>query len=228
MGPARHARGFALGLAACCASLVAPQPACAIPPEPHFYENFYAGGGLGVAQGADVDEATLRRPFDAQEIAIEVVDKDDGWDLAWHGFLGYQVCRFFALEGAYTSLGSYSFEAQIVEDPGRFVAELRPRVWSVSGLFTTPPWKGLSAFGKVGAAFWKTDLDVDQRLGAGLLAESDDANGTSVVWGFGGRFDFSKHVGLRVEWERFENIGRRKRTGQSDFDAVLGSLVFSF
>lgn len=227
---ARGARGLAALLAPVAAALLAPASALALPPEeePPFYAGIYAGGGLGASHGADVDRSTLSDPFDAQDIAIQIVDDEEGWELGWHAFLGYQPCRFFAVEGAYTSLGSFDFEAQMVEDPGRFVAELSPRAWSLSGLVTTPPWKGLSAFGRVGAAFWKAELDVDERLGAGLLARGDDARGTSLVWGFGARFDFMKHVGLRAEWERFENVGERDETGRADFDVVLASLVFSF
>ena len=216
--------------AAGCAAGLAPGAARASPPEPErsFHQGFYAGGGLGAANGADVDEAQLRAPFDAQGIPIRITDDEGGWTFAWHAFLGYQLFSFFAIEGAYTSLGSFEFETQPIEDPGRFSAELSPRAWSVSGLLMTPPWKGLSAFGKVGAAFWRADLDVSDRLGFGLLARGDDASGTSFAWGLGIRFDFTKHVGLRAEWDRFENVGKRSSTGRSDYDALLGSLVFSF
>jgi len=219
--PARHRVGIALA-AACGAALLPAPPAHSLPPSsPPFYERFYAGGGVGAAQGAEFDESDLRRPFDAQGLTIQVVEDTD-WEFAWHAFLGFQVCRFFALEGGYTSLGSYSSEVQVVEDPGRFVAEASPHAWSVSGLVTTPPWKRLSAFARVGAAFWKADREIHDRLGAGFLAQGDDASGTSVVWGFGGRFDFSKHVGIRGEWERFENVA------DGDYDVLLASLVFSF
>lgn len=221
---------IACAVAAWGATGLAPGAALASPPEPKrsFYQGFYVGGGLGAANGADVDEAQLRAPFEAQGIPIQIVDDEDGWSLAGHAFLGYQVIPYFAIEGAYTGLGSYDFEAQPTADPGRFTAELSPRFWSVSGLLTTPAWNGLSAFGKVGAAFWKADLDVSDQLGFGLLARGDDASGTSLLWGFGVRFDFTQHVGFRAEWERIENVGEREATGRSDYDAVLGSVVLSF
>jgi hypothetical protein len=216
-------------LAALTATALAPALALALPPTaPPWYEGIYGGGGAGAAHGADVDERQMRAPFDALGISIQQVDDEDDWEVAWHIFLGYQVCRFFAFEGAYTSLGSFDAEFQVVEDPGGFETKLESHAWTVSGLVTTPPWKGLSAFGKVGAAFWKADLDVDDAVGAGVLAHGDDARGVSVVWGFGGRWFFTRHLGIRAEWERFENVGSNSATGRSDYDVVLASLVFSF
>ena len=216
-------------LASLAAIELLPAPALALPPaKPAWYEGIYLGGGAGAANGADLDERQVRAPFDAFGISIQQVEEPDDWEVAWHVFLGYQVCRFFAFEGAYTSLGSFESEFQVIEDPGRFDAELEPHAWTVSGLVTTPPWKGLSAFGKVGAAFWKADLDVDNQIGAGVLARGDDASGVSVVWGFGGRFFFTRHLGVRAEWERFENVGSNSATGRSDYDVVLGSVVVSF
>lgn len=225
----RREGAFAL-VAACVAATLASGAASGSPPvtDRPFYAGLYAGGGVGAANGADVDEAQLRAPFEAQGIPIRIVDDEDGWTFAAHAFLGYEVCPFFAVEGAYTDLGSYDFEAQPIADPGRFSAKLSPRAWSVSGLVTTPVWKGFRAFGRVGAAFWNADLDVDDKLGFGLLARSEHARGTSLVWGFGARFDVIRHVGIRVEWQRFENVGDRKKTGESDYDALLASLVFSF
>lgn len=211
------------------ATELVPASALALPPtKPPWYEGIYLGGGAGVGKGADVDERQVRAPFDAFGIAIQQTEDEDDWEIAGHGFLGYQVFPFFAFEGGYTFLGSFQSEFQVVDDPGRFQVELKPHAWTLSGLVTTPPWRGLSAFGKVGAAFWKVDLDVDNGIGAGVLARSQDARGVSVVWGFGGRFDFTRHLGIRAEWERFENVGSNSATGRSDFDVVLGSLVISF
>jgi hypothetical protein len=228
-GCARSGRSLLSLLASFAAIGLVPGSAAALPPEPPpWYEGIYVGGGLGAGHGADVSERQVRAPFDAAGVTIQQVDDGDDWELAWHAFLGYQVCRFFAFEGGYTSLGSFNSEFQVVEDPGGFRVELEPHAWTVGGLVTTPPWKGMSAFGKVGAAFWKADLDIDNRIGAGVLASGDDARGVSVVWGFGGRVFFTRHLGIRAEWERFENVGSNSATGRSDFDAVLASVVVSF
>src|SRR5262245_20806022 len=134
-------------LVSLAATELAPASALALPPpKPPFYEGLYIGGGLGAARGADVSERILRAPFDAQDLTIQIVDEEDDWEFAGQAFLGYQVCRFFAFEGAYTYLGSFDSEVQVVEDPGRFETELKPHAWSLSGLVTTPPWRGLSAF----------------------------------------------------------------------------------
>jgi len=216
-------------LASLAAIELAPATALALPPaKPAWYEGIYLGGGAGAASGSDVDERQVSAPFDAFAISIQQVDEADDWEVAWQLFLGYQVCRFFAFEGAYTNLGSFESEFQVIQDPGRFEVELEPHAWTVSGLVTTPAWKGLSAFGKVGAAFWKADLDVGKRVGAGALARSTDASGVSIVWGFGGRFFFTRHLGIRAEWERFENVGSNSATGRSDYDVALGSVVFTF
>ena len=48
------------------------------------------------------------------------------------------------------------------------------------------------------------------------------------MFGLGASADIAKNFAVRVEWERFLNVGDKDTTGQSDIDLVSASLVFRF
>jgi hypothetical protein len=47
------------------------------------------------------------------------------------------------------------------------------------------------------------------------------------MFGFGASFDIGKTAAVRIEWERFMDVGESD-TGQSDVDLLSASLVFRF
>jgi len=109
----------------------------------------------------------------------------DDKDSAWKIFGGYQVNRTFAVELGYTNLG----EASI---PGGGV-ELT--AWELLGIAAIPVGP-VSLYGKLGFARGEAE-------GTGAFSGSSDS-GTDLTYGIGVQYDFTKQLGIRGEWQRYD------------------------
>ena len=70
---------------------------------------------------------------------------------------------------------------------------------------------------KLGVLFWGMRSEV----GTGF---DRDENGASFATGAGFKYDITKHVGIRLEWERFWRLGN-STIGESDVDLfTIGGL----
>jgi len=99
-----------------------------------------------------------------------------------------------------------------------------------SGPVSTQHWKakavdldlGLpvnSYFGvflKVGGTRWRVNSDSTRK------------DGSDINFGLGTQYDFNHNVGVRLEWDRYRNVGEQSNTGRSDLDVVLASVVCWF
>ena len=79
-------------------------------------------------------------------------------------------------------------------------------------------------FGKAGAHLWSAEWSLAST--SGFI--SDDADGTGLLFGFGGAVAFGNFVHVRGEWERFANIGDIVSTDEGDFDLLSIGLVLNF
>lgn len=110
---------------------------------------------------------------------------DDNDDLL-KGFIGAQFTNWFGLEGQWTDFnrldsGNSSFEA----DGGGLAA-----------VFSLPTGGTSALFIKLGQFWW----DSDSVLG-GVVGDQD---GDDPFGGVGFKLGFNRHVGLRLEYERFD------------------------
>ena len=116
---------------------------------------------------------------------IDESNLDDNDDLL-KGFIGGQFTNWFGLEGQWTDFnrldsGNSRFEA----DGGGLAA-----------VFSLPIADTSSLFIKLGQFWW----DSDSVLG-GVVGDKD---GNDPFGGVGVKLGFNRHVGLRVEYERFD------------------------
>jgi len=85
-----------------------------------------------------------------------------------------------------------------------------------------------SAFGKVGIYRSKTTFDFSARVGGGMAAESFSDTDTNTKFGLGVNYAFSKSVGVRAEWERYNDLGDENVTGEADVDLWSVGMTFKF
>ena len=65
----------------------------------------------------------------------------------------------------------------------------------------------------------------------GAIAGPNGNDGdTDVSWslGLGAQYNFTPAVGLRVEWERFFEVGDSDSTGEADIDMITAGVVYKF
>lgn len=168
-----------------------------------------AGGGY---IGASLGQSKINDVCDG--IVGTCDDKDTGWKI----FGGYQFNRYFAVEGGYVDFGKATATDVSLGTPISGDAE----GWGLfaTGLATLPINEQFGVFAKAGLAYTKADVTAV----VGGVSVSDDDSGTDLVYGVGAKFDFTKNFGMRVEFERFKDVGNF----DSDVDLLSAGLVYKF
>ncbi|TXF13029.1 outer membrane beta-barrel protein [Pelomicrobium methylotrophicum] len=168
-----------------------------------------AGGGY---IGASLGQSKINDVCDG--IVGTCDDKDTGWKI----FGGYQFNRYFAVEGGYVDFGKATATDVSLGTPISGDAE----GWGLfaTGLAALPINEQFGVFAKAGLAYTKADVTVV----VGGVSVSDDDSGTDLVYGVGAKFDFTKNFGMRVEFERFKDVGN----SDSDVDLLSAGLVYKF
>ena len=181
--------------------VVASSPSFAQAKGPAADTGFYVGGSLGQASVNDFCDG---------------LSNCEDKDTAWRVFGGYQANRNFSVEVGYTDLGevSGSFGASTVKAAATAL--------ELVGIGSFPVTNELSLYGKIGIYRGETDV-----TGTGLFSGSVSDSNTDLTFGVGIRYDFSRNLGLRAEWQRYSDFGGSD-IGEADVDALSVGLVWKF
>ena len=139
----------------------------------------------------------------------------DDKDAAWKIFGGYQFNRNLGVEFGYTNLGKASAGDAVS------TTTFKTKGFEVLAVGTFPINQQFEVYGKAGLFRW--NLDANDTV-FGSLSES----GTDLTFGLGVKYNFTKTVGARLEWQRYNDIGNENTTGTSDSDFIGVGLVFKF
>jgi OmpA-OmpF porin, OOP family len=116
-------------------------------------------------------------------------------DTAWKLFGGYRINRNFAAEVFYANLGEITVRTGPVSATGKTTS------LGIAALGIFPVGQQFELFGKLGIA------SSDQKVtatGPGATI-SNSGSGSDIVLGVGAAYNFSRSLGLRAEWERFND-----------------------
>jgi opacity protein-like surface antigen len=131
----------------------------------------------------------------------------------WGGFGGIMFNRHFGVEAGYRTLG------KIVEQDNPATGDhmwVRTRAGDVVGIAALPIEK-LTVYGKFGGFFARSRLTSSSQT-------SDENTSRGWTYGAGLSYDVFRHVAVRLDWQRFNNLQAVGFT--SDVEAVtLGALV---
>ena len=176
----------------------------------------YLGGSLGWMRAEDLNDDAINRAAQGQGLAVRTtsVDPDGG---GWKLFAGRSLDRWIAVEGGYTRFGRYAFHGQVIADPGSVDATFKADDWNLAAVGLWPLGDRLELSAKAGIGWWQARLDAIGTLSASGAHQSR-AHGTSPLVGLGGVLQLAPAWGLRLEWERFLNIGNVGGTGRTDID----------
>jgi OOP family OmpA-OmpF porin len=174
------------------------------------------GGGWSSFNGNAVDlEPTL-----ATE--IYAVTRLDDSSTGWKVFGGYQFNKNLAAELAYTDLGKFSYDAVItggMYGPTEY-GEVKPTCWSLSAVGILPVGNNFSLLGKAGVCRW----DDNSYAHEGAYVYPERSTGTDLTFGLGAKYDATRNLGVRAEWERFNNVVHDRES----VDLLSLSLQYSF
>jgi OmpA-OmpF porin, OOP family len=143
-----------------------------------------------------------------------VIRPCDNKDSTWGAFAGFQASRFFAVEIGYRSLGKLSDQNDMAGSTARVRSKLVDGV-----LVLSLPVERLSIYGKAGMYRAKSDLT------SSVFADASNKN-TQWTVGAGLRYDVARHLALRLEFQRYNNLGGGDIGLRSDVDVTtLGALL---
>jgi len=138
----------------------------------------------------------------------------DEKDTSWRLFGGYQLNRNFAAELGYADLG------EVRATVGSLSAASKTHLWDLVAVGMLPVMSTVSVFGKLGGYWAKTDV-TGNALGGG------EETNTGLTYGVGAQWDAMPNVGVRAEFQRYDNVGGNK-TGELDINVVSVSALYRF
>jgi OOP family OmpA-OmpF porin len=151
----------------------------------------YLGGSIGQS---DYDEGVAGGLITSGQV--------DGKDNGFKIFGGYMFQPNFGVELAYVDLGAASYSGDFFGAPVTG-GKVEATGLNISALGRLPLSGAFSLFGKIGLFMWEADAsDI-----TGGVPFSDSADGNDLSFGVGLAYDFTRNLGARVEWERFDADG---------------------
>jgi OmpA-OmpF porin, OOP family len=172
----------------------------AAPPALSQDANWYVGLGAGRLK--------------ADECAPAPAACDDN-DTVWKLFGGYQLNRFLGYELALSDMGERSATLA-----GIGAVRARFRFFEMALTGTLPLGERFAAYGKAGIFMWDVDYDLPPGFNG-----SADSHGNDYTFALGVKYHFTRSFALRLEWQRYNDVGDAA-TGRFNADTFgVGALV---
>jgi OOP family OmpA-OmpF porin len=213
MGTWRLLRGAFTGVALLAAS-------CAVLAR----DGWYAGLTLG-ASNAKIDDSVV----DVAGAAATRFSSDKR-DPGFKVLAGYRFGPRWAAEGGYTHLGEFRATRDVsAPAAGSVNADLRVKGLHADVLAMLPFARGFEAFAKAGAllsevkTFRATSGTVTPVSAPGSRV-TDEIN---PKFGLGLRYEIARNASLRLEWERYTDVGNDS-TGEIDVDLYSVGMQWRF
>lgn len=193
-----------------------------------FAGDWYVTGHVGQAEAKD--ESAHEVDADLIDLGVTgLVSSLDDTDTGYKLQLGYMFTPYWGLEGGYVDLGNVNYNASFTGPvAGNATAEVEVYGWNIAAVGNLPISDAFALYGKLGVINAKVKIDI-QATGAGeSLSVSDSDTGADPNWGFGAVYNVTDQVGVRLEWERFNSLGDKEKTGEGDVDLLSLGVKFTF
>ena len=185
----------------------------------------YVYGALGQADYGSGDSKgeldNALRASGATGVSSSLDTKVTGYKLQ----AGYKFNQNFGIEGGYVDLGKSKYTATVTG--GSFLADIKVTGWTLAGIGVLPLGNAFSVFGKLGGVY--ADVKVTATARSGTAAAS--ARGSDTSWspnyGAGLMYALSPAATLRLEYERFSNMGGNN-SAKGDVDLLSLGLQWAF
>lgn len=186
----------------------------------------YVGASYGRLLANQMSQGTINQALQQQGLAVSTLSAEDR-SAGGKVFAGYRLHPNWALELAYTDLGRYKFNGQVIADPGSVQAKFKANDWHLGLLGIAPLNDTLSVFGKAGMGYWRTDLQATGTFSAQGAQRVKD-HGSSPVFGVGTMLRIANNLSVRAEWERFHHIGEVSGSGRANIDMATLGMQFNY
>lgn len=159
------------------------------------------GANLGQSR-AQIDDAGIASQLQGSGLTVTLMDNDER-DIAGKIFGGYKFNKYFALEGGYFNLGRFGYTAT-TNPVGSQIGTIRLQGVNIDAVGILPITEKFSAFGRLGANYADAKVNLASTGAVPTPADSSPSErDTHYKAGVGLQYDFTDHVGMRGEWERY-------------------------
>lgn len=173
---------------------------------------FYVGGAVGQSKASDACDPR----------GLGFSGGCDDKDTTWKIFGGYNFNRHFAVEFGYADFGEFNATGAVGAVP--VTSSVEAQAIELVGIGSLPLTQQLSGYAKAGVFRW----DADSRVAIGGASAASGDDGTDWTVGLGLKWDFTRNLGARIEYQRYNNVGNPGTTGNSDIDQWTIGVMFRF
>lgn len=184
---------------------------------------WYGGAQGGSATGGP-DAGKISRELVNDLGYFSAATSTDKRDFGWRVFAGYQMLPWLALEGAYVDVGRSKWTS-VVSPPGTIDVSLRTSAWTLGLAARYEFVPGLSAYGRVSAAYAKTKPSISA-TGFADAGDTTSRRDTVPAYAAGIEYSFTPRISGRIEFERIARVSSAEFGGKFDVDfASVGIRV---
>lgn len=184
---------------------------------------WYIGANVGPSKAVIDNERITNSLMGSGASSVSIVD--DNRDRGFKIYGGYQVNKYFALEGGYFDLGRYSFAATTVPT-GTLDGSIKIRGLNLDVVGTVPITEKFSAFARVGVNYAQARDTFSGTGAVQVLNPNPSKRDTNLKLGVGVQYAFTDALAMRAEVERYrinDAVGNK-----GDVDLVSVGLVYKF
>ena len=184
---------------------------------------WYIGGNVGQSRAKIDDPRIIKSLMGSGFTVTSITDDDRKTGFKW--FAGYQINKYFALEGGYFDLRKFGFVAATVP-LGTLTGDIKLTGYNLDLVGTVPLTDRFSAFARVGA---NNAQATDHFVGTGfvnVINPNPRKRDTNIKYGVGLQYAFNDALAMRVEGERYrvnDAVGNR-----GDIDLISAGLIYRF
>lgn len=193
-------------------------------------DDFYVVGSVGQSEFKDDRHSANHALTGSAGLTVDgaagIPSNFDNTDTGYKLQLGYSINPNFAVEGGYVNLGERNYRATF--STGQASARVDERGWNLDAVGILPVNDALSVFGKVGAIDAKVNYHLSGEDGGGDIADSREAYKWSPTFGVGANYAINDAVGVRLELERFADLGKASTTGEQNVDLASVGISYRF
>lgn len=151
---------------------------------------------------------------------------EDDEATSWNVLAGYRFSKFIALEVAYHDLGTLNEYS-----PSRTIgpittlevkSEMESTGATLALLGTLPITDYWNVYLRAGGLF--ADQDVSRRIGTLRFGDSYDSE--VFLYGIGTQIDFGSHWSARLDFQRYDDVGKGNGVGEADVDVLALGVLF--
>lgn len=143
-------------------------------------------------------------------------------DIGYRHFGGYRFSRNWGVELGYSDLGRGNEGERGLFEAQKFGAQAS--AWTLAGTGVLPLGNAFSIRGRLG--FLLTAPDVTLNAPAAGINSAFPRHRPTVLWGFGGQYDLTGSVGLRLDYNNFGRLADDPNGTRSDLWSINAVVRF--